>query len=191
MMVCLFLLMNTLLQLFDEGRLTDGSGRTVDFRNTIIIMTSNVGSREVAERNNTIGYGASSRKLATTIEAEYRRAAERTFAPEFLNRIDEVILFDNLTERDAEAIVKLEVEALRKRLQRIGYTLRLTPSAVRELAQKGFSPRYGARAIRRTIVEQVEEPIAAMLIAGELCASEDIVVGASKGEIAIRQRKVS
>ena len=182
---------NTLLQLFHEGRLTDGSGRTVDFRNTIIIMTSNVGSREVAERGNSIGYGATQRKLATTIEAEYRRAAERTFAPEFLNRIDEVILFDNLTERDAEAIVKLEVEALRKRLQRIGYTLRLTPSAVRELAQKGFSPRYGARAIRRTIVEQVEERIATMLIAGTLTTNEEIVVGASKGEILIRQRKVS
>ena len=180
---------NTLLQLFDEGRLTDGTGRTVDFRNTIIIMTSNIGSREVAERGNSIGFGTPSQRLHTTAEAEYRRAAERAFAPEFLNRIDEVILFAPLSESNAEQIVQLEVQALRKRLERLGYRLRLTPTALRELAQKGFSARYGARAIRRTIVSEIEEPLASMIVAGEIAPNAEIVVGATKGKIAIRQQE--
>ena len=182
---------NTLLQLFDEGRLTDGGGRTVDFRNTIIIMTSNIGSREVAERGNGIGFGASSLRLPTTQQEEYRRAAERTFAPEFLNRIDEIVLFSALSESDAEQIVRLEIESLHKRLKKLGYGLRLTPSSLRELAKKGFSARYGARAIRRTIIEHIEEPIAAMIVGGELSVGDIITIGASKGEIAIRQRRVS
>ena len=180
---------NTLLQLFDEGRLTDGSGRTVDFRNTIIIMTSNIGSREVAERGNGIGFGTPSRQLHTTVEAEYRRAAERTFSPEFLNRIDEVILFASLSERNAEQIVRLEVTTLRQRLEKLGYRLRVTPTAMRELARLGFSSRYGARAIRRTVVGEVEEPIAAMIVAGEIAPNVEIVVGATKGKITIRQSR--
>jgi len=180
---------NTLLQLFDEGRLTDGSGRTVDFRNTIVIMTSNIGSREVAERGNGIGFGTPSRQLHTTAEAEYRRAAERTFSPEFLNRIDEVILFASLSECDAEQIVRLEVEVLRQRLLKLGYRLRVTPTALRELARLGFSSRYGARAIRRTVVSEVEEPIAAMIVAGEIAPNVEIMVGATKGKITIRQSR--
>ena len=180
---------NTLLQLFDEGRLTDGSGRTVDFRNTIVIMTSNIGSREVAERGNGIGFGTPSRQLHTTAEAEYRRAAERTFSPEFLNRIDEVILFASLSECDAEQIVRLEVTTLRQRLEKLGYRLRVTPTALRELARLGFSPRYGARAILRMVVSDVEEPIAAMIVAGEIAPNAEIVVGATKGRITIRQSR--
>jgi ATP-dependent Clp protease ATP-binding subunit ClpC len=182
-------LFNTLLQLFDEGRLTDGTGRTVDFRNTIIIMTSNIGSKEAAERGNSIGFGTPSQRLHSTAEAEYRRSAERAFAPEFLNRIDEVILFAPLTERNAEQIVRLEIDALRKRLERLGYRLRLTPTAQRELAQKGFSARYGARAIRRTIVCEVEEPIATMIVSGKLSVGDTITVGATKNEISIRHRR--
>lgn len=180
---------NTLLQLFDEGRLTDGGGRTVDFRNTIIIMTSNIGSREVAERGRGIGFGLAACKLPTTQQAEYRRAAERAFAPEFLNRIDEIILFSSLLESDAEQIVRLEAGALRKRLEKLGYRLILTPAAVRKLAQEGFSDRYGARAIRRIVVERIEEPIAAMIVGGELRAGDSVIIGASKGAISIRQRK--
>ena len=180
---------NTLLQLFDDGRLTDGVGRTVDFRNTIVIMTSNTGSREVAERGRGIGFNAPSLMLQSSAEAEYRRAIERTFAPEFLNRIDEVILFAPLTERDAESIVRLEISALRKRIERLGFGLQVTPTAVRELAKRGFSPRYGARAIRRIVVELLEVPISAMIMEGRLSAGEVIVAGATAGEIRFRQRK--
>ena len=182
---------NTLLQLFDEGRLTDGSGRIVDFKNTIIIMTSNIGSREAMERSGVIGFSTPSQSLRISSEAEYRRAAERTFSPEFLNRITEVILFSPLDECDAEQIVRLEIEALRKRLERLGYRLRLTHAAQRELVQKGFSSRYGARAIRRTIVCEVEEPIATMIVKGELQVGATITIGASKGEISIRHRKAA
>ena len=180
---------NTMLQLFDEGRLTDGAGRTVNFRNTIIIMTSNVGSHEVAGRGGGIGYVSHSRKLSTTLQTEYRRAAERAFAPEFLNRIDEIILFTSLSERNAEQIVRLEVGALRARLERLGYRLHITPAAIRELAQRGFSERYGARAIRRTVVEHIEEPIAAMIVNREIRSGEEITIGTSKGVFSIRNRK--
>ena len=180
---------NTLLQLFDEGRLTDGGGRVVNFRNTIIVMTSNIGSREVTERGNGIGFGAGARRLPTTVQADYLRAAERTFAPEFLNRIDEIILFSPLSEDDSEQIVGLEIKALQGRLERLGYTLRLTPTATRELARRGFSARYGARAIRRTIVEMIEEPIAAMIVANEITKGCEIVVRATKSGMTIKPDK--
>ena len=182
---------NTLLQLFDEGRLTDGTGRTVNFRNTIIVMTSNIGSREVAERGEGIGFGTLSRKQHNTAEGDYRRAAERTFSPEFLNRIDEFVLFTPLSECDAERIVSLEVAALRKRLSKLGHRLRITPSALRELAQRGFSPRYGARALRRTVVEQIEERIAILLMQSSLAVGSEICIGASKGEFRITTREIA
>ena len=182
---------NTLLQLFDEGRLTDGSGRVVNFRNTIIVMTSNVGSREVAERGSAIGFATPSQRLCSTAEVEYRRAAERIFAPEFLNRIDEIVLFTPLTERDAERIIRLEVEMLRKRVAKLGCDLRITPAALRELAQRGFSQRYGARELRRTVVEQIEERIAILLVDGALKEGLQIVVGAIKGEFRITTKGVA
>ena len=182
---------NTLLQLFDEGRLTDGSGRVVNFRNTIIVMTSNVGSREVAERGSAIGFATPSQRLCSTAEVEYRRAAERIFAPEFLNRIDEIVLFTPLTERDAERIIRLEVEMLRKRVAKLGCDLRITPAALRELAQRGFSQRYGARELRRTVVEQIEERIAILLVDGTLKEGSQIVVGAIKGEFRIITKGVA
>ena len=182
---------NTLLQLFDEGRLTDGSGRTVNFRNTIIVMTSNIGSREVAERGDGIGFGTPSRKLHNTAEGDYRRAAERTFSPEFLNRIDEFVLFTPLSECDAEKIVGLEVAALRQRLSKLGHRLRITPTALRELAQRGFSPRYGARALRRTVVEQIEERIAILLMQSSLAVGSEICIGASKGEFRITTKGIA
>lgn len=176
---------NTLLQLFDEGRLTDGSGRVANFRNTIIIMTSNIGSREVAERGGTIGFTTSSRQLSSSVKDEYRRAAERAFAPEFLNRIDEVLLFNSLAEEDAEGIVRLEVAKLRKRVAKLGYALRLTPAALRELAQMGFSQRYGARAIRRMVSEQIEERVAMLIADGKLEIGQDICIGAVKGRFRV------
>ena len=182
---------NTLLQLFDEGRLTDGTGHTVNFRNTIIVMTSNIGSREVAERGGGIGFGTLARKQHNTAEEGYRRAAERTFSPEFLNRIDEFVLFTPLSECDAEKIVGLEVAALRKRLSKLGHRLRITPSALRELAQRGFSPRYGARALRRTVVEQIEERIAILLMQSSLAIGSEICIGASKGKFRITTREIA
>ena len=151
---------NTLLQLFDEGRLTDGGGRTVDFRNTIIVMTSNVGSREVGMRN-PLGYMVHDEDGKS---AEYRRAAEKSFSPEFLNRIDEILLFANLSERDADQIVRGEVASLRKRLKKLGYRLSVSSAVYREVVRLGFSRVYGARSLRRVVVEKIEEPIAHALL---------------------------
>jgi ATP-dependent Clp protease ATP-binding subunit ClpC len=151
---------NTLLQLFDEGRLTDGGGRTVDFRNTIIVMTSNVGSREVGMRN-PLGYMVHDEGSK---RAEYRRAAEKSFSPEFLNRIDEILLFANLSERDADQIVRGEVASLRKRLKKLGYRLSVSSAVYREVVRLGFSRVYGARSLRRVVVEKIEEPIAHALL---------------------------
>lgn len=180
---------STLLQLFDEGRLTDGTGRTVDFRNTIVVMTSNVGSREVAERGASVGFDTLSRRERKTSEGEYLKFIERAFSPEFINRIDEVVLFAPLSESSAEQIASIEVEALRKRLGKLGYCLRLTPTALREVARMGFSERYGARAMRRTALREIEEPIATMIVAGEITPNAEIVVGVTKGRITIRQQK--
>lgn len=180
---------NTLLQLFDEGRLTDGSGRTIDFRNTIVVMTSNIGSCEAVGRERGIGFATTSRTVASSTETVYRSAAERTFSPEFLNRIDEVILFNALTEEDARDIVAMEIATLRKRLRKLGYRLRISAVARQKLVQRGYSQRYGARAIHRTMVELVEEPIASMMVGGELAEGDSILVGVSGGGISIKYRK--
>lgn len=152
-------------------------------------MTSNIGSREVAERGVSVGFATLSQKQHATTESEYRKHIERAFSPEFINRIDETILFAPLSASCAERIVHLEVEALRKRLRKLGYHLRITTAARRRLAQLGFSERYGARAIRRTVMEYIEEPIASMLIAKEIAPNSEIVIGATKGNIAIRQSR--
>ena len=169
---------NTLLQLFDEGRLTDGAGRTVDFRNTILIMTSNVGSREAAQRPVQVGYGTPSqgRRRDPAPQEEYRKALERVFAPEFLNRIDDIIVFRTLDEGDVRQIVDLELEELLRRADRLGYRMRITDGARRRLASMGYEARYGVRALKRTLADQVEEPLSALIIDGRLHAGDTVVV---------------
>ncbi len=174
---------NTLLQLFDEGRLTDGSGRCVDFRNTVIIMTSNVGSRAVAQRASSVGYTTASRNAA--VEAApgdaYRKALEETFAPEFLNRIDEVVQFRSLTLEDVERIVDLELGGLLQRTAQLGYTVKITDSAKRRLAAMGYETRFGARALKRTLTEQVEDPMSELIVAGQLHEGDTVVVEEDAG----------
>lgn len=174
---------NTLLQLFDEGHLTDGTGRRVDFRNTIVIMTSNVGSRDAAQRAVRVGYDTASKETAaaTAPAAEYRRALERTFSPEFLNRIDDIVLFRPLALGDAERIVDLELAALLERTLRLGYRLRVTRTARRRLASMGFEARYGVRALKRTLTEQVEEPLSTLIVDGRLHEGDTIVVESDRG----------
>lgn len=179
---------NTMLQIFDEGRLTDGSGRVVDFRNTVIIMTSNVGSRNVAAKSVHVGYPTSSK--SEIVEAaprdEYRRALESTFAPEFLNRIDDIIQFRSLEEADVERIVDLELGGMFERIGRLGYNIRITAGARRSLASMGYEQRYGARSLKRVIAEHVEEPLSNMIIDGGLCEGDTIVVEKSKNGVALK-----
>ena len=169
---------NTLLQLFDEGRLTDGSGRTVDFRNTILIMTSNVGSREVARKPLRVGYATPSRGAApdTVPDGEYRRALEQAFAPEFLNRIDDIVIFRTLDAGDVVRIIDLELQGLFTRTGRLGYKIKVTEGAKRRLASMGYEARYGVRSLRRTLAEQVEEPLSTLILDGKLRTGDTVVV---------------
>lgn len=169
---------NTLLQLFDEGRLTDGSGRTVDFRNTILIMTSNVGSREVARKPLRVGYVTPSKGAApdTAPDGEYRRALERVFAPEFLNRIDDIVIFRTLDAGDVVRIIDLELQGLFTRTGRLGYKIKVTEGAKRRLASMGYEARYGVRSLRRTLAEQVEEPLSTLILDGKLRTGDTVVV---------------
>ena len=175
---------NTLLQIFDEGHLTDGSGRKVDFRNTILILTSNVGSRAAAERPAQVGFSTRSKgeAVAAAPEAEYRKALEQTFAPEFLNRIDEVVLFRPLAQRDIERIISLELEGLVQRTEALGYRIKITDTARQRLAAMGYERRFGARALRRTLTDHVEEPIAQLIIDGRLHAGDTVVVEGGRSD---------
>ena len=150
---------NVLLQLLDEGRLTDGHGRTVDFRNTIIIMTSNIGSQAILEMTD---QGA----LDLEIEAHMRDLLKKTMRPELLNRIDETIIFNQLTRKDLAGIVEIQVAHLRRRLADRGLSLDLTDAAKSALAEEGYDPQFGARPLKRVIQQRIENPIATQILAG-------------------------
>ncbi|MDE6069814.1 MAG: ATP-dependent Clp protease ATP-binding subunit, partial [Alistipes sp.] len=175
---------NTLLQLFDEGHLTDGAGRRVDFRNTIIIMTSNVGSRAAAQKAVHVGYTTASKSATATVapQIEYRKALEQTFAPEFLNRIDDIVIFRTLEVADVERIIELELEGLFARTRRLGYNVKITANAKRRLAALCYEQRYGFRSLKRTFRDQVEDPLSALIIDGRLHEGDTVVVEADKAQ---------
>ena len=174
---------NAMLQIFDEGHLTDGSGRKVDFRNTIIIMTSNVGSRAVVRKSVQVGYSTTSKSAVADVtpQSEYRKALEQTFAPEFLNRIDDIVLFRTLEIADVERIVDLELQGLMARTGRLGYKVKITDGAKRRLAAMGYESRYGVRSLKRTLMDNVEEPLSALIIDGKLHEGDTVVVESDKG----------
>jgi len=149
---------NVLLQVLDDGRLTDGHGRTVDFKNTILILTSNLGSEYIAEGNGSVD---------EVVRGKVMELLKRSFRPEFLNRLDETLIFKQLGHDEIARIVELQLDELRKRLseQRLG--LEMTDGAVDKIAEIGFDPVYGARPIRRTIQRELETPIARAIIAGK------------------------
>ena len=161
---------NTMLQIFDEGQLTDGAGRRVDFRNTIIIMTSNVGARSATVRSRQIGYNTRSKEQnsAETPREEYQKALEGRFSPEFLNRIDEVIHFRALSIDDIEQIIDIELDIILQRTRQRGYNVEVTAEAKRHLATMGYHSGYGARALRRTLITNIEEPLSSFIVDGRL-----------------------
>jgi len=150
---------NTLLQVLDDGRLTDSLGRTVDFTNTIIIMTSNIGARKVAEFGTGIGFDSDT-NIGTNkakVEAIVRKELKNKFAPEFLNRMDDIILFDHLKEEDVIAIVDLELMDVIERMYDQGYNIKFTKQSKVFLAQAGYDQQFGARPIKRAIQNYVED----------------------------------
>jgi ATP-dependent Clp protease ATP-binding subunit ClpC len=168
---------NTLLQILEDGRLTDGHGRTVDFRNTVLIMTSNLGTGELNKAS--FGFQTSRSQSASDrqrLESSVNRALRESFRPEFLNRIDEVIIFEPLTPVELRQIVDLMTSDLRERLAERGISLELTEAARSALAEEGYDPSFGARPLRRVIQRQVENPLSRRVLAGEFSEGDTVVV---------------
>jgi ATP-dependent Clp protease ATP-binding subunit ClpC len=173
---------NTLLQVLDDGRLTDGHGRTVDFRNTVIIMTSNLGTG--AQERSSLGFTRRSENTYDyeRMKASVENALREHFRPEFLNRIDEVIVFEPLTKAELEQIVELLVAEVRERLEERSVAFELTPAAKDEVVREGFDPAYGARPLRRTVQRRIENELARRILSGEVgegqCVTVDFIDGA-------------
>ncbi len=161
---------NSLLQILEEGRLTDGQGHVVDFRNTVLIMTSNIGTR-FARRAGPIGFQLPNGDISSDEEMlrdEIRDALKKTFRPEFLNRVDEIIIFHNLTQEHMLEIVDLQMEEVGARLQEQDISLTLTAAAREWLANKGYDPQFGARPLRRAVQRYIENPLSIQLLSGHL-----------------------
>lgn len=167
---------NILLQVMDEGRLTDSESRTVDFRNTIIIMTSNLGSRQIQEYGRGIGFGTTDAGTDLARQDIIRKALNKSFAPEFINRIDEIITFNQLDRQAVGQIVGIELSQLTKRMEDMGYTMSVTDAAMEFLADKGYSREYGARPLKRAIQTYVEDRLAEVMIDGDCPAGSLLTV---------------
>ena len=155
---------NVLLQVMDEGRLTDSNGRTVSFRNTIVIMTSNVGSRELEEYGSGVGFNTAGRNVQGNRKAVLEKAVRKAFPPEFINRVDEQIFFNSLTKEDIEKIIDIELKGLKNRVKEAGFELNVTPTAKRFVAEAGYDPSYGARPLKRAIQKHIEDPVSEHII---------------------------
>lgn len=174
---------NSLLQIMDDGRLTDGQGRTVDFRNTVIIMTSNVGA-EVVKRG-PMGFSTPEFDESKYSQGEYATQLKRLFRPEFLNRIDETIIFDTLTKEQVQQIVHLLMQEISKRMEELGFTVELSDAAAKHLADVGYDPNYGARPLRRLLQRRVENELSKRLLKGEYKTGDHVVIDydpATQGE---------
>ncbi len=165
---------NVLLQVLDDGRMTDGQGRTVDFKNTVIVMTSNLGSHKIQAME---GSDPSVVKLAVMGEVRAH------FRPEFINRIDEIVVFHALDEKNIGAIAKIQLEVLEQRLAKLEIGLTVTDEALQKIAEAGFDPVYGARPLKRAIQQQIENPLSKLLLQGRFGPKERIVVGVANGEL--------
>lgn len=159
---------NILLQVLDEGRLTDSNGRVVSFRNTIVIMTSNVGSRELDEYGSGVGFATSGKSVSKNRQSVLEKAIRKSFPPEFINRVDERIFFNALTRDDIEKIIDIELKDLRARAEEAGYRLVVTPSAKRFIADVGFDPAFGARPLKRAVMKYVEDPVSEFIISDRI-----------------------
>ncbi len=162
---------NLLLQVMDEGRLTDSNGRTVDFKNTIVIMTSNVGSREVEDYGSGIGFATAGKNVEADRRSVVEKAVKKAFPPEFINRVDEQVYFNSLSKEAIEEIIDLELKDLRSRALEAGYKLTITPAAKRFIADAGYDPAYGARPLKRAVMRYVEDPVSEFIISDRVLSS--------------------
>ena len=160
---------NILLQVLDDGRLTDGQGRTVDFKNTLIILTSNLGSEFLAQ--------SEPGEISGPVRDKVMEAVRQNFRPEFLNRLDEIVLFNRLTKAQMGGIIAIQLSALEARLNERHIGLEMSPEAVNWLADTGYDPVYGARPLKRVIQRNLQNPLAEKLLAGEIGAGDTVKVG--------------
>ncbi len=179
---------NSLLQILDDGRLTDGQGRTVDFSNTVIIMTSNLGT-EFAKRGGALGFVQATDEQAIADHQKIEKALRETFRPEFLNRIDEIIIFEPLTLPQVESIVDLQLQEVAERLAERGLSLHLTEPARQWLAQKGWDPQFGARPLRRALQRYVENELSAQLLRGGVRNGDLIVIDEVDGKLVFERHE--
>lgn len=179
---------NFLLQVLDDGHLTDSKGRKVDFRNTIMIMTSNIGATQIREEKN-VGFNV--QDVTKDHKAMQKRILEelkKAFRPEFLNRIDETVVFHSLSKDEIHTIVQIMSKAIIKRLKEQDIQVKITPSAIDVIGKAGFDPEYGARPIRRALQKEIEDRLSEALLGGEIRLGDHVTVGASKGKITLNVR---
>lgn len=176
---------NILLQVLEDGRLTDSKGRTVDFRNTIIIMTSNVGA-DALKRNKYVGFNVQDESQQyKDMKGKVMDELKKAFRPEFLNRIDEIIVFHSLEKKHLKEIVSLMVEQLKKRLQEQQIDLELTDAAIEKLAEEGYDLEYGARPLRRAIQKHVEDRLSEELLKGTIGSGQKVVMDVKDGQFVV------
>lgn len=173
---------NLLLQILDDGQITDSLGRKIDFKNTVIIMTSNIGARQLKDFGQGVGFTTKAKK--ENVEEHNRSVIEnalrKAFAPEFLNRIDDVIIFNSLEKEDMKKIIEIELQGLFKRIAEMGYNLKITDKAKDYIIEKGFDPNYGARPLKRAIQKYIEDPLAEEMIKGEISEGDEIEIDYDK-----------
>jgi len=175
---------NILLQVMDDGRLTDSTGRTVDFRNTVIIMTSNVGTRQLKDFGRGVGFSAMAGKDDREVgRSVIQKALNKQFSPEFLNRIDEIITFDQLELEAILQIITLELKGLYKRINDLGFTLEITPEVQKFIAEKGYDKQFGARPLRRSIQQHLEDQISEMIVEEEVKQGDTICATLENDEV--------
>jgi len=173
---------NILLQILDDGRLTDSHGRTVDFKNTVIIMTSNIGSSYILE------FRGADEESYQKMKDQVLTAMRQHFRPEFLNRVDETVVFRSLTEEQLVAIVGIQTGLLQARLAERGISLELTDEAAEHIAKTGYDPVYGARPLKRVIQRDVETPLAKQIVAGSVPDGSTVLAELKKGQIVFRTK---
>ncbi len=176
---------NILLQVLDDGHLTDSNGRVVNFKNTIVIMTSNVGSRELDEYGTGVGFATAGKNVTQNRQSVLEKAIKKNFPPEFINRVDEQIFFNSLTKEDIEKIIDIELKDLKERAEESGYKLTITPSAKRFIADAGYDPAFGARPLKRAVMRYVEDPVSEFIISDRILQGRH-----KKGSTELRTLKV-
>ena len=179
---------NIMLQVLDDGYMSDSLGRKIDFKNTIIIMTSNVGARQLKDFGQGVGFGTAAKvsQADDNSKSIIENALKKTFAPEFLNRIDDVIVFNALEKEDINSIIEIELNKLYNRVKELGYSLSLSDKAKAYVAEKGFDRQFGARPLKRAIQKYVEDVLAEEIITSKIAFGDEIFMDFVEGETELK-----